>query len=368
MSIARWICAVFVILVAGAVPAPAQNAQKADGPPPRCVTSGNAFYDTYADNNKLDGDEDPDDVNLDLTGGYFLYDASAGDKAVTVNLNVPTMSDRVPVGGTGMAWNFIYSDGPESYRFVRRLRDFSGEYYEYGKVTRDGTAAGSFQYEGKTTGKAFPGRNGGISIVVPAAAGGVLGKQLSEPMATTTVTKQAPGAAPSLGGLSTMVDLGPDGARLGFGGNPWKVGTCPPEDRFSAEEPAPPPPPGPMEPTKVPSGEPQPQPQPAPSEVAQQQDGGPLPVKVLTRRSSRLKKGRTLVLEVRASETVTDLAAQLRRGSKVLARGKLAWVGGNAELKLKLGTKLRKGRYVLDLAGSDARGAHRFTQARLTVG
>lgn len=373
MSIARWTCAALTILVAAlvaaAVPAPAQEATK---PPPPCPDTGygHAFYDTHADHNKAQGDDDDEDVNLDLSRGWFVYDAAKGDRAVTANLSVQDMSDRLPVGSTTMAWNFIYSVAPESHRYVRRLRDFSGEYYEYGKVTPDGSTAGSFQYEGRTEGKAFPGRSGGVTIVVPKAAGAVLGKVLDEPFATTTVSKQAPGAAqPFSRGVSTTIDVGFDGAKLGHAGLRWKVGTCPREETFPTEEPTEPPPPAPMEPTRPDSGQPQSQQQPSPTEpaVMWEEGSGPLPVKLLTKRASRLKKGRTLVLELRASQEVTALAAQLRKGSKVLAKGRLAWLAGNAELKLKLTGRLRKGRYVLDLAGSDARGAHRFTQAWLRV-
>jgi hypothetical protein len=206
-----------------------------------------------------------------------------------------------------------------------------------------------------------------ISIVVPKAAGAELGKELKTPFAVGSASKQVlVGAVPSpTRGLSTVIDTAPDTGAPGVGGKLWKVGPCPAD---GAVPPGSSPPPSGV-PTAPPSSEPQPQPQsgPAPAAGTQEQSSGPLPVKVLTKKARQLKKGKTLVLKLSSSEPVTKLAAQLRKGTKVIAKGKLARISGNGKLKLKLKSKLGKGKYVLDLAGSDARGAHRLTQAQLTV-
>ena len=366
MTLARRISAALTILiaalVAATVSAPAQQGAK---PAPEC---GVQITDKKGDHNATTGDNDAEDFNLDIITGWFAYDASKGDKAVTANILIADMSDRTPAASTGAAWNFVYSDGPDSNRFVRRLLDFSGEYYEYGSYipVSDTNPLARYQYEGTTEGQIFEGPDGIISIVVPKEAGAELGKELKTPFATASASKQAlPGAVPSpTRGLSTAIDTAPDGGEPGVGGKMWKVGPCPTDGSIPAGSTKPPA----TVPTAPPSGNPQPQPQPtAPAPGGQEQSSGPLPVKVLTKKAKKLKKGKTLVVKLNASEPVTKLAAQLRKGRKVLATGKLAKLSGKGKLKLKLKSKLGKGKYVLDLAGSDARGAHRITSAKLTV-
>ena len=365
MSFARRFRAALTLLIAALVAATVSApAQQGAAPAPAC---GVQITDPKGDHNATTGDNDAEDFNLDIITGWFAYDASKGDKAVTANLVLADMSDRTPAASTGAAWNFVYSDGPDSNRFVRRLLDFSGEYYEYGTFMpiSDTNPLARYQYEGTTEGQAFEGPNGVISIVVPKAAGAELGKELKTPFATASASKQAlPGAVPSpTRGLSTAIDTAPDNGEPGVGGKVWKVGPCPADGSIPTGSTKPPP----SVPTAPPSGEPQPQPQPQPQPATQEQSSGPLPVKVLTKKAKKLKKGRTLVVKLSAAEPVTKLAAQLRKGSKVVATGKLAKLSGKGKLKLKLKSKLGKGRYVLDLAGSDARGAHRITQAKLTV-
>lgn len=364
MTLARRLSAALTILiaalVAATISAPAQQGAK---PAPEC---GVQITDKKGDHNATAGDADAEDFNLDIITGWFAYDASKGDKAVTANLLINDLSKRVPSGATGIVWNVVFVIGDQT-RFVRTLVDFSGTYYEYGTYhpVSDTNPIARFQYEGTTEGQMVEGPNGVLTVVVPKETGAVPGADLKTPFATGSASKQAiPGAVPSPSrGLSTNIDTAPDNGAPGVGGKLWKVAPCPKDGGIPAGSSAPPS----GVPTAPPSSDPQPQPAPAPAPGSQEQGSGPLPVSVLTKKARTLKKGKTLVVKLDASEPVTKLAAQLRKGSKVLATGKLAKLSGKGKLKLKLKGKLGKGKYVLDLAGSDARGAHRTTQAKLTV-
>ncbi len=331
-----------LLAVAVALPARAQDAK----PEPVC---GLSFTDPAGDNNNPDNPQDVDsaDGNLDIVAGWFNYDAAKGDQGVTANLRVSDLSQRVSDGATGVVWNFVFDVG-EGTRFVRTLIDFSGgPYYEYGTYVPPvgGAALPRYQYDGTTEGKMFEGKDGVISVVVPPAAGAAAGAKLSAPFANASASRQAvPGTVPSpTRGLSTPIDTAPDDGAPGSGGTAFTVGACAAPSTPSA--------PG----TGV---------KPTQSESTGKRS---LPVRILTKSSKALAKGKTLSIKLRASQTVTKLAAQLRRGKSVYGKGKLARLSGNGTLKLKLSRKLAKGKYVLDLAGNDSKGQHRLTAGSVTV-
>ena len=329
--------AALLLAVAVALPASAQDAK----PEPTC---GVSFDDPAGDNNENPQDADSADSHLDILAGWFNYDAAQGDKGVTANLRVTDLSQRVPDGATGVVWNFVFDVGDTS-RFVRTLIDFSGgPYYEYGSVDTS-TPLARYQYEGTTEGKMFEGKDGVISVVVPPAAGATAGAKLSAPFANASASRQAvPGTVPSpTRGLSTPVDTAPDDGTFGSGGTAYTIASCT----------------APLAPSAPGTGV-----KPTRSESTGKQT---LPVRILTKRSKALAKGKTLAIKLRASQPVTKLAAQLRRGRAVYGKGKLAKLSGSGSLKLKLSRKLAKGKYVLDLAGNDSKGQHRLTAGSITV-
>lgn len=67
-------------------------------------------------------------------------------------------------------------------------------------------------------------------------------------------------------------------------------------------------------------------------------------------------RGKALPVTVSASAPVSDVAATLKRGRKVVAKGSLARVDGTAVMKLKLKGKPRRGRYALKVTAVDAQG------------
>src|SRR5687767_14205619 len=184
--------AIAALVAASAVPVAAQDAK----PTAKC---GVSFTDPAGDNNPTapaSADQDAGDVNLDVLTGFFVYDASKGDKALTANLSVTDLSDRVGPGATGVVWNFNF-DIAGATKFVRAMIDFSGgPYYEYGTYLPPDSDVnpapiGRYQYEGSTTGRFIEGKNGVIEIVVPKAIGGQSGKTLKNPWASASASRQA---------------------------------------------------------------------------------------------------------------------------------------------------------------------------------
>jgi hypothetical protein len=356
--------------LAVATTVPAQADEPGAKPAPRCGTS---FTDPANDNNpaqvSTSADRDDGDVNLDILKGWFDHDASKGDKALTANLHVRELSKRIPTASNAVVWSFTYDVGDKT-RFVRALIDFSGgPYYEYGSyqlalTTENPLPLNRYAYEGTTEGKFIEGKDGIIQIVVPKAAGADAGK-LEAPWATGAAARQpVPGPvtqAPTRG-VSSPVDTAPDGATNGSGGTAFRVSDCGPvesiaqglKDDVTATAPAPP---------AAASSE------PAATAAAPAVMTAPpaLQVGLVNAKAKRLAKGKRLTLRLRSAEALTGVAVQVRRGTAVVAKGRLAKLAGTGALKLKLSRALGKGTYTVDIAGNDATGRHRLTTARLVV-
>src|SRR5688500_4132840 len=98
----RRLAAAFTILVAALAATAAAPAQQGTKPAPQC---GVQITDPKGDHNATAADTDADDVNLDIITGWFAYDESKGDKAVTANMLIQDMSDRMPAApNTGAVW------------------------------------------------------------------------------------------------------------------------------------------------------------------------------------------------------------------------------------------------------------------------
>ena len=90
-------------------------------------------------------------------------------------------------------------------------------------------------------------------------------------------------------------------------------------------------------------------------------------MQLLTKSVGKKKATKKITLRVKSSEKITGLDAQLRKGSSVVAKGKLGQLLGKKNLVLKVTKKLRKGGYVLDLAGKDSSGARLIASYALKV-
>ena len=81
----------------------------------------------------------------------------------------------------------------------------------------------------------------------------------------------------------------------------------------------------------------------------------------------RRPKRKVLVLRLRSTEALTNLGARLVKGRRTLGTGKMRQLNGTRSLRLKLSRKLRRGRYVIDVAGNDARGQRRVATLALRI-
>ena len=317
-------------LVAVAV-APTAGAVDETKPSESCY--GKYFTDKAGDNKRghpgFEGEDGTE--NLDLIDGFFQTKGAE----TTVNIHVKNLTKDVPEGSTSVQWQTEWTGSAGALTWVRAVTDFSGVVtYDYGG--QEPTPATTFNVrQGGTEGAFFEGPDGIVQIVIPADV---------EPPGTTLkgITTHAyepvqavPGAAPTpvKGGQLYEQDIAT--------GKSFTIGSpCP------LLKPADPPPS-----TAV------------PAQTVVQTSEGPLPVKVVTRKTKRAKK---LTIKLKSTEPVTNIAAQLVKGKKVVGKGKLAKLDGAGKLKLKA-SKLKKGTYRLDLAGTDSKGARRFTAANLKV-
>jgi methionine-rich copper-binding protein CopC len=94
----------------------------------------------------------------------------------------------------------------------------------------------------------------------------------------------------------------------------------------------------------------------------------PAPQATLTVKPVKLKaKAKKLTASVSASAPLTGVTATLAKGGKKLATGKAARVEGSAKIAIKLKKKLKPGKYLLTVSGTDAQGRATTGQAAVTV-
>lgn len=279
--------------------------------------------------------------NLDLVAGFYKYDAAKGDEATTVNFIIKDLSTDIPEGATSLAWMLRYGGSDGAEHWVRAATDFSGVVtYDYGGLT-DASATTFSTRVGSTQGAFFEGENGVIQLVIPTANGdGKVGYSLKGATAygyeaNSPVPQAAP--TPIKGGFLYEDDSAP-------GKGAYTVGSaCP-----SAPPASPPPVVGPSGAKPI------------------QPVDKPLPLTLQTKSVKAKKAKKALALKVKSSEALTQVAAQLKKGTKVLGKSTVVSLNGAGTIKLKV-KKLKKGSYVVDFAGTDASGARRFTSAKLKI-
>jgi hypothetical protein len=288
---------------------------------------------------------DPHHDNMEIKGFFMKHEPAKGAEATTLNIVIKDLTKELPTGNTAINWSMKYVSGDTQY-FVRAIVDYSGgEAFEWGEYVATGAptgVSGTFQYRGATPGKFFEGPDGVIQIVIPQDIGGKAGTELkSLEVSSNTGKSVVPVAAttPSRG-----VAYENDAATTGK----WVVAEC---AAGAGAAPAAP----------VASG-----PTAAPAQPSATTGPAALPVKLATAKVKAPKK-KALALRLTSTERITAVTAQLRAKKGTVGKGKLAAIDGKATLKLKLSKKLKKGKYTLDLVGTDAAGRQRSTSAALTV-
>jgi len=304
------VAALALALISG--PAAALEASKPApcGPP--------AFNDPAGDATDQAFGKAPD--NLDITSGFFRTDTTG----TTANIEVANLSKAVPADSTAVVWRMLWtSDGTDYYTNAVVYFDGS-EVFQYGTIIDAGVTSLSNPV-GDTQGKFFEGPKGIVQLAIPADLAKA-GAKFTATSAYSARGRIVPGANR---GLNSLQDTAPDAGA----GKSYTVEPC------AEQSPA----------------------TPATGPAAGQTMAGSsaLPVKLLTKSAKAAKrksKSKTLSLKLSSSEAITNLAAKLVKGSKVVGTGKLAKLSGTRTLKVKLKSKLKKGSYTLDLVGDRASG------------
>jgi len=105
--------------------------------------------------------------------------------------------------------------------------------------------------------------------------------------------------------------------------------------------------------------------QPQPGQAQPPAQAGPQ-ITIKTRTASARKSKRKLTVAVSSSQALSGVVAQLLKGKKVVAKGKLATLNGAGKVALK-GKKLKKGRYTLVVTGKAASGAQAGASVPFTL-
>jgi hypothetical protein len=249
--------------------------------------------------------------NMDITGGFFKYDADAsGSAALTANIEVANLTKEVPTGATGATWYYFWNSGGQQY-FVTATVDATGaETYEYGHTEQILTT------DGDTRGKLFPGAKGIIQIAVPQGATGAGdGKRLTAPYASSRAEFNLVAVA-----YVPTADDGPDGQV----GKTYTVAQCG-------------------------------------GGVTTATGALPVTLRTSSAKASKAKKGKSLSFKLASTELVTDVKGTLKKGKSSYGSGKLATLDGTGTLKIKLKKTLKKGTYKLNLTGTTTAGSGKAT-------
>jgi methionine-rich copper-binding protein CopC len=280
------------------------------------------------------GHKTPD--NTDILAGFFRYAPDASGKNVlTANIQVANLDNAIDQGSSGSTWYYYFDLGDATLQVSASLDGAGNWSYGYGNL--GGEEGPGNNTIGDTTGAVYPGKDGIISIVVPAAAMGIDGKTLSSPYASSRVAYRAPNGS----GAVPTADDGPDNQA----GKTFKVVPC-------AEA-------GETTPVST-----------LPSVPVVTPDLGTAPVgpatlnlKVTAPKLSarKLRKTRSFAVRLQAGEQLSGLAAKLRKGSRTVGSGKLAGVApGAGKLRVKLSRsaakKLKKGTYTLAFSATKVDG------------
>jgi hypothetical protein len=249
--------------------------------------------------------------NMDITGGFFKYDAdSSGSASLTANIEVANLDKSVPTGATGVSWYYFWTVGAQQY-FVTAQIDTSGaDTYTYGHTAQ------ILMTDGDTRGKMFPGEKGIIQIAVPQAATGAKdGAKLLSPYASSRATFNLVAVE-----YIPTADDAPDSQA----GKSYTVAQC--------------------------------------GGVAGGATGVlPITLGTSSAKASKAKKGKSLSFKLTSTDQVTDIKGTLKKGKSSYGSGKLSILAGSGKLKIKLKKSLKKGTYKLNLSGTTSDGPGKVT-------
>lgn len=321
--------ALTTIFAALAVPASAAD----PAPTPDC--HGVQVADKAGDNVESTSGE-TGSPSTDLVGGFLTYDPASGKAAANIIVETLTAGEIDPPY-IANSWEFAFSIDGKVARYVRGYQDRTGTIkWTWGEprlVTDDQTAP---RVGGATTGALFEGKNGIVHIDLPLADMGIKpGAVLKGLALETRQWAGSPAAVPSTPlPLYSYAPPFDDAA----GKANFTVGPC------AAAAPV-------LTPGTAAD---------APSPAATTTAPPALDVKVTVPKLKAKKLAKARKVTLKLSGKASGISVALRKGTapdgKVVGTGKLASLDGSGKLTLKLKGKIKKGKYLLTLAGKNADG------------
>jgi hypothetical protein len=280
--------------------------------------------------------------NTDYTGLFINNNGK-----VTANLVISDLSTKVPADATAIVYRMNFDVGDAAY-YVQAIIDSAGTVtYTYGNLDT-ATAV----KDGDTTGALFEGKDGVITIDMPATHGGKPGTKLAGINAFSAYVR---------GRANTQTDEAPDeNGEAAYNGAPCPGGTTAPSAGGGGSTGG-----GSTGGGSTGGGSTQP-PAPGPSSTAT----APLKIKAAPARLklAKARKAKKLTFKLSSQEDLTNVAAAFKQGQKVLGSGKLARLARTGKLTLRLKGKLKKkGSYTLVLTGRRADGSTGTVQLKISV-
>ena len=283
----------------------------------------------------------------DLTGAFFTTSA---DGVVRANLVVSDLDTNYPDPATGVRYSIYYKAAGKAW-YVRLILNGDEPTWSYGSY-EDNTVSEI----GAIKGDVFPGKDGVISFIVPAAAGGTPGTAWTEIWSATSTL---------VPGSSSSSDYLPDGSSSATGPRfKYSGAKCPGTDGA-----APPPSGGGGGTTPPPpsSGGGTPPPSSGGGSGAQPSEAVQLRITAKPTRLKAKKIKKKVVFTLTSNETLTGVTGKLVLGRKRIASGRLAKLDKQGRITLKVRGRARKGAYTLVLTGRRPNGATGTVSIRITV-
>jgi hypothetical protein len=258
--------------------------------------------------------------NTDVLGYFYSVD---GDK-VAANIVVSNL-DTTPMSGAQATRYRAYLTTGGVIHYVQALVSSSGATYTYG----EDFAGVSYTNDGDTTGTLFEGKNGIVQIVVPPDIGGKVGTALGATSATAGELMAPVPEEIMLPPFYLQGDTAPDAAADGPTAHPAPCAAVEAGGPTSGGT-------GQTGTTTTPT----------------------ISVKATAVSAKKASKKKSVTFTLSSSEALTSVTAKLKKGSTVVASGKLASLSDSAPIKLKLKQKkLKKGTYTLSVTGKSSSGA-----------
>jgi hypothetical protein len=341
------VCALLVVIAAFAAVAPAGAEDAAPAPCDGLLMTDPKDDAAFYQQPLLAGTPDATAwPSGDVTGFWMDYRTGAdGKKYLRTNIQIQNLTKEVPGAeyATAMGWHASF-DTPEDFYFTRVHSDGKAYKFQFGSFNRPLNGAAPVD-PGQPVwvdvpGVAIEGPGGIVSVEVPTDKL----KGFTDTVKFTGIDVRTYADWPN-STSNSRIDIAPD-----TGAKEWTTKECTLDAAPTPEASA-----TPVAEAPAPGQPQQQQQQPGQQPQSRQESPSSLPFTAGASIGSARKvaKKRSFALKVSSSRAISNLVVVVKKGTQVIARGKLATLNGNGVVKLKFNAKRAKaGKYALVAMGT----------------